>query len=144
METKAGRGLRLPASPWRLFLTVCLQEEQVKSHEARFRAISTELAELRSYPPDRKVKGRELDEYRQRDEYLEFEVSWTTGSFKGHDGKEINEKVSEALSYYDCAATLSVVHCYISSLSLYFLHIYTHTLPIIENTVWDVCHASTG
>uniref|UniRef100_A0A668A9H1 PH domain-containing protein n=1 Tax=Myripristis murdjan TaxID=586833 RepID=A0A668A9H1_9TELE len=71
------------------------EEEQVKSHEARFRAISTELAELRSYPPDRKVKGRELDEYRQRDEYLEFEVSWTTGSFKGHDGKEINEKVSE-------------------------------------------------
>uniref|UniRef100_A0A672YFA2 Pleckstrin homology domain-containing protein n=1 Tax=Sphaeramia orbicularis TaxID=375764 RepID=A0A672YFA2_9TELE len=40
---------------------------------ARFRAISTELAELRSYPPDRKVKGRELEEYRQRDEYLEFE-----------------------------------------------------------------------
>uniref|UniRef100_A0A673W1K4 Pleckstrin and Sec7 domain containing n=1 Tax=Salmo trutta TaxID=8032 RepID=A0A673W1K4_SALTR len=51
------------------------QEEQVQSHEARFRAISTELAELRSYPPDRKVKGRELEEYRQRDEYLEFEVS---------------------------------------------------------------------
>uniref|UniRef100_A0A8K9UZU2 PH and SEC7 domain-containing protein 1 n=1 Tax=Oncorhynchus mykiss TaxID=8022 RepID=A0A8K9UZU2_ONCMY len=49
------------------------QEEQVQSHEARFRAISTELAELRSYPPDRKVKGRELEEYRQRDEYLEFE-----------------------------------------------------------------------
>uniref|UniRef100_A0A8C4YYD9 Pleckstrin and Sec7 domain containing a n=1 Tax=Gadus morhua TaxID=8049 RepID=A0A8C4YYD9_GADMO len=48
-------------------------EEQVKSHEARFRSISTELAELRSYPPDRKVKGRDLDEYRQRDEYLEFE-----------------------------------------------------------------------
>uniref|UniRef100_A0A4W6E692 Pleckstrin and Sec7 domain containing a n=1 Tax=Lates calcarifer TaxID=8187 RepID=A0A4W6E692_LATCA len=49
------------------------EEEQVRSHEARFRAISTELAELRSYPPDRKVKGRELEEYRQRDEYLEFE-----------------------------------------------------------------------
>ncbi|XP_034050362.1 PH and SEC7 domain-containing protein 1-like isoform X2 [Thalassophryne amazonica] len=49
------------------------EEEQVRSHEARFRVISTELAELRSYPPDRKVKGRELDEFRQRDEYLEFE-----------------------------------------------------------------------
>lgn len=58
-------------------LTLFLQEEQVRSHEARFRAISTELAELRSYPPDRKVKGRELEEYRQRDEYLEFEVRWT-------------------------------------------------------------------
>uniref|UniRef100_A0A8C6Q0D0 Pleckstrin and Sec7 domain containing n=1 Tax=Nothobranchius furzeri TaxID=105023 RepID=A0A8C6Q0D0_NOTFU len=49
------------------------EEEQIRSHEARFRAISTELAELRSFPPDRKVKGRELEEYRQRDEYLDFE-----------------------------------------------------------------------
>lgn len=58
-------------------LTLFFQEEQVRSHEARFRAISNELAELRSFPPDRKAKGRELEEYRQRDEYLEFEVSWT-------------------------------------------------------------------
>ncbi|XP_037399995.1 PH and SEC7 domain-containing protein 1 isoform X3 [Pygocentrus nattereri] len=49
------------------------QEEQVQAHEARFHATSTELAELRSYPPDRKVKGRELEEYRLREEYLEFE-----------------------------------------------------------------------
>ncbi|KAI5607432.1 hypothetical protein C0J50_1743, partial [Silurus asotus] len=49
------------------------QEEQVEAHEARFHATSTELAELRSYPPDRKVKGRELEEYRLREEYLEFE-----------------------------------------------------------------------
>ncbi|KAI1894478.1 hypothetical protein AGOR_G00116220 [Albula goreensis] len=49
------------------------QEEQVQSHEARFRAISSELTELHSFPPDRKVKGRELEEYRQREEYLEFE-----------------------------------------------------------------------
>lgn len=51
-----------------------LQEEQVRSHEARFKTLSTELAELRSYTPDRKLKGRELEEYRHRDEYLEFEV----------------------------------------------------------------------
>ncbi|MGH0150782.1 UNVERIFIED_CONTAM: hypothetical protein FKN15_048516 [Acipenser sinensis] len=50
------------------------QEEQVQSHEARFRSTSAELAELCSYPPERKVKGRELEEYRQRNEYLEFEV----------------------------------------------------------------------
>ncbi|XP_035469260.2 uncharacterized protein LOC118287802 isoform X1 [Scophthalmus maximus] len=49
------------------------EEEQVRSHESRFRALSAELTELRSYPPDRKVKGRELEEYRQRDEYLDFE-----------------------------------------------------------------------
>ncbi|KAL4612934.1 PH and SEC7 domain-containing protein 1-like isoform X1 [Arapaima gigas] len=49
------------------------QEEQLQAHEARLRSTSSELAELRSYPPDRKVKGRELEEYRQRDDYLEFE-----------------------------------------------------------------------
>ncbi|XP_016107913.1 PH and SEC7 domain-containing protein 1-like [Sinocyclocheilus grahami] len=49
------------------------QEEQVQAHEARFRSISTELVQLRSYPPDRKVKGRELEEYRMKEEYLEFE-----------------------------------------------------------------------
>ncbi|XP_051769721.1 PH and SEC7 domain-containing protein 1 isoform X2 [Ctenopharyngodon idella] len=49
------------------------QEEQVQAHESRFRSISTELVQLRSYPPDRKVKGRELEEYRLREEYLEFE-----------------------------------------------------------------------
>ncbi|XP_023196492.1 PH and SEC7 domain-containing protein 1-like isoform X2 [Xiphophorus maculatus] len=49
------------------------EEEQIRSHEARFRAVSTDLTELRSFPPDRKVKGRELEEYRLRDEYLDFE-----------------------------------------------------------------------
>ncbi|XP_061564758.1 PH and SEC7 domain-containing protein 1-like [Cololabis saira] len=49
------------------------EDEQVRSHEARFRAIATDLAELRSFPPDRKVKGRDLEEYRQRDEYMDFE-----------------------------------------------------------------------
>ncbi|XP_028844165.1 PH and SEC7 domain-containing protein 1 isoform X2 [Denticeps clupeoides] len=49
------------------------QEEQVQSHESRFRAISSELTELRAVPPDPKVKGREQEEYKQREEYLEFE-----------------------------------------------------------------------
>ncbi|XP_039624486.1 uncharacterized protein LOC120538928 [Polypterus senegalus] len=58
----------LPATSTRLS-----QEEQVQSHESRFRSISSELSELRSYAPDRKGKGREVEEFRQRDEYLEFE-----------------------------------------------------------------------
>lgn len=65
----------LPANYCKL---CALQEEQVRSHEARFKTLSTELAELRAYPPDRKLKGRELDEYRHRDEYLEFEVKGGT------------------------------------------------------------------
>lgn len=46
------------------------QEEQLKSHENRFRAVSSELTELIA---DSKVKGREIDEQKQRQEYLEFE-----------------------------------------------------------------------
>uniref|UniRef100_A0A667YQ20 Pleckstrin and Sec7 domain containing a n=1 Tax=Myripristis murdjan TaxID=586833 RepID=A0A667YQ20_9TELE len=49
------------------------QEEQVKSHENRFRAVSSELADLAAATPDRKVKGRELEEQKLREEYLEFE-----------------------------------------------------------------------
>uniref|UniRef100_A0A673BTU8 Pleckstrin and Sec7 domain containing a n=1 Tax=Sphaeramia orbicularis TaxID=375764 RepID=A0A673BTU8_9TELE len=49
------------------------QEEQVKSHENRFRAVSSELADLIASTPDRKVKGRELEEQKLRQEYLEFE-----------------------------------------------------------------------
>lgn len=46
------------------------QEEQLTSHENRFRAVSSELTELIA---DSKVKGREGEEQKQRQEYLEFE-----------------------------------------------------------------------
>ncbi|XP_076830152.1 uncharacterized protein psda isoform X2 [Brachyhypopomus gauderio] len=49
------------------------QEEQVQSHETRFRAVSSELQELRSVPQERKLRGRELEEAKLREEYLEFE-----------------------------------------------------------------------
>ncbi|XP_058267266.1 PH and SEC7 domain-containing protein 3 isoform X2 [Hemibagrus wyckioides] len=58
----------LPASTTRMS-----QEEQLKSHEAKLKHISTELAEHRSYPPDKKVKAKEVDEYRLKEHYLEFE-----------------------------------------------------------------------
>uniref|UniRef100_A0A3B4TYZ7 PH domain-containing protein n=1 Tax=Seriola dumerili TaxID=41447 RepID=A0A3B4TYZ7_SERDU len=73
------------------------EEEQVRSHEARFRAISTELAELRSYPPDRKVKGRELEEYRQRDEYLEFES--LTSSWRAAASVEVHSTPDQKRSF---------------------------------------------
>lgn len=51
-----------------------LKDEQLKSHEAKLKQISTELAEHRSYPPDKKLKGKEVDDYKLKDHYLEFEV----------------------------------------------------------------------
>lgn len=56
-----------------LFCTTC-QEEQLKSHETRFRAVSAELQELRSTPQDRKTKNRDQEEHKLREEYLDFEV----------------------------------------------------------------------
>ena len=51
-----------------------LKDEQLKSHEAKLKQVSTELAEHRSYPPDKKLKGKEVDDYKLKDHYLEFEV----------------------------------------------------------------------
>ncbi|XP_043912466.1 PH and SEC7 domain-containing protein 1 [Protopterus annectens] len=51
------------------------QEEQVKSHENKFKSISGDLSEHRCCPPDKKLKGKELEEYKQKEEYLEFEKS---------------------------------------------------------------------
>ncbi|XP_043530238.1 PH and SEC7 domain-containing protein 3-like isoform X2 [Chiloscyllium plagiosum] len=53
--------------------TKMTQEDQLKSHEAKLKQISTELTEHRSYPPDKKVKAKEIDEYRLKEHYLEFE-----------------------------------------------------------------------
>lgn len=53
------------------------QEEQLKSHESKLKQITTELAEHRSYPPDKKVKAKDVDEYKLKDHYLDFEV-WRT------------------------------------------------------------------
>nr|XP_057915132.1 PH and SEC7 domain-containing protein 1 isoform X2 [Doryrhamphus excisus] len=49
------------------------QEEQLKSHEGRFRAAATELEDVLASTGQHKVKGRELDEQKLRREYLEFE-----------------------------------------------------------------------
>ncbi|XP_048358850.1 PH and SEC7 domain-containing protein 3-like isoform X3 [Sphaerodactylus townsendi] len=49
------------------------QDEQLKSHEAKLKQISTELAEHRSYPPDKKLKGKEVEDYKLKEHYLDFE-----------------------------------------------------------------------
>ncbi|XP_034040115.1 uncharacterized protein LOC117522820 isoform X1 [Thalassophryne amazonica] len=53
--------------------TKLTQEEQVKSHETRFRAVSSELVELTNVSQERKVRGRDQEEQKLRQEYLEFE-----------------------------------------------------------------------
>ncbi|KAM4614891.1 PH and SEC7 domain-containing protein 1 isoform 2-T2 [Polymixia lowei] len=58
----------LPATTTRMS-----REEQLKSHEAKLKHVSTELAEHKSYPPDKKVKAKESDEYKLKEHYLEFE-----------------------------------------------------------------------
>ncbi|XP_014448899.1 PH and SEC7 domain-containing protein 3 isoform X2 [Tupaia chinensis] len=55
------------------------QEEQLKSHESKLKQITTELAEHRSYPPDKKVKAKDVDEYKLKDHYLEFECQRPRG-----------------------------------------------------------------
>ncbi|XP_060096982.1 PH and SEC7 domain-containing protein 1 [Heteronotia binoei] len=60
----------LPSSTTRLS-----QEEQLKSHETKFKAMAAELLEHRASLPERKVKGKEYEELKQKEEYLAFEKS---------------------------------------------------------------------
>ncbi|XP_077310605.1 PH and SEC7 domain-containing protein 1 isoform X1 [Lithobates pipiens] len=55
-------------------LTRLSQEDQVKTHEAKFKSMSSSLIEHRTSPPDRKVKVK-MDEFKQKEDYLEFEKS---------------------------------------------------------------------
>ncbi|KAM4807876.1 PH and SEC7 domain-containing protein 3-like [Rhinophrynus dorsalis] len=66
-QKKFGRPL-LPA-----IATKLSEDEQLKSHETKLKQISTELSEHRSYPPDKKVKAKDIEEYKMKDHYLEFE-----------------------------------------------------------------------
>ncbi|XP_073441862.1 PH and SEC7 domain-containing protein 1 [Dendrobates tinctorius] len=56
-------------------ITRLSQEEQVKTHESKFKSMSSSLIEHRTAPPDKKVKGKEVDEFKQKEDYLEFEKS---------------------------------------------------------------------
>ncbi|XP_072923660.1 PH and SEC7 domain-containing protein 2-like [Hemitrygon akajei] len=58
----------LPSSTTKL-----TQEEQLKSHETKWRQISTELAEHSTQPPAKNVKSKEAEEYRLKEHYLIFE-----------------------------------------------------------------------
>lgn len=51
------------------------QEEQHRSHENCLDAASDDLLDLQRNLPERRGRGRELEEYRLRKEYLEHEVS---------------------------------------------------------------------
>lgn len=51
------------------------QEEQVRTHEAKLKAMASELREHRAAHLGKKARGKEADEQRQKEAYLEFEVS---------------------------------------------------------------------
>ncbi|XP_018410068.1 PREDICTED: PH and SEC7 domain-containing protein 1 [Nanorana parkeri] len=56
-------------------ITRLSQEDQVQTHESKFKSMSSSLIEHRMSPPDKKVKGKEMDEFKQKEDYLEFEKS---------------------------------------------------------------------
>ncbi|XP_012921576.1 PH and SEC7 domain-containing protein 1 isoform X2 [Heterocephalus glaber] len=51
------------------------QEEQVRTHEAKLKAMASELREHRATQLGKKARGKEADEQRQKEAYLEFEKS---------------------------------------------------------------------
>uniref|UniRef100_H0XF96 Pleckstrin and Sec7 domain containing n=1 Tax=Otolemur garnettii TaxID=30611 RepID=H0XF96_OTOGA len=51
------------------------QEEQVRTHEAKLKAMASELREHRAAQVGKKARGKDADEQRQKEAYLEFEKS---------------------------------------------------------------------
>ncbi|XP_054099254.1 PH and SEC7 domain-containing protein 1 isoform X2 [Callithrix jacchus] len=51
------------------------QEEQVRTHEAKLKAMASELREHRAAQLGKKGRGKEAEEQRQKEAYLEFEKS---------------------------------------------------------------------
>ncbi|KAM5244389.1 PH and SEC7 domain-containing protein 1 isoform 3-T4 [Hipposideros larvatus] len=51
------------------------QEEQVRTHEAKLKAMANELREHRAAQLGKKTRGKEAEEQRQKEAYLEFEKS---------------------------------------------------------------------
>ncbi|XP_006831353.1 PREDICTED: PH and SEC7 domain-containing protein 1 [Chrysochloris asiatica] len=51
------------------------QEEQVRTHEAKLKAMASELREHRAAHLGKKVRGKEAEEQQQKEAYLEFEKS---------------------------------------------------------------------
>uniref|UniRef100_G1SPK8 Pleckstrin and Sec7 domain containing n=1 Tax=Oryctolagus cuniculus TaxID=9986 RepID=G1SPK8_RABIT len=51
------------------------QEEQVRTHEAKLKAMASELREHRAALQGKKARGKEAEEQRQKEAYLEFEKS---------------------------------------------------------------------
>ncbi|XP_004579968.2 PH and SEC7 domain-containing protein 1 [Ochotona princeps] len=51
------------------------QEEQVRTHEAKLKAMASELREHRAAQQGKKARGKEAEELRQKEAYLEFEKS---------------------------------------------------------------------
>lgn len=65
----------MEGTPGTASLTACRsQEEQHRSHENCLDAASDDLLDLQRNLPERRGRSRELEEYRLRKEYLEYEV----------------------------------------------------------------------
>lgn len=47
----------------------------MRTHEAKLKAMASELREHRAAHLGKKARGKEADEQRQKEAYLEFEVS---------------------------------------------------------------------
>lgn len=56
-----------------------LQREQLRDHEERVMRLEAELSEHRKQPPERGAKALNIQNYKEKDAYLNFEVSTQRG-----------------------------------------------------------------
>ncbi|XP_034519068.1 PH and SEC7 domain-containing protein 1 isoform X1 [Ailuropoda melanoleuca] len=77
------------------------QEEQVRTHEAKLKAMASELREHRAARLGRKSRGKEAEEQRQKEAYLEFEpteLKWGEIKYLEHSRYTVRPDLEPGLS----------------------------------------------
>lgn len=75
----------------------------MRTHEAKLKAMASELREHRAAQQGKKARGKEAEELRQKEAYLEFEVSLlgTSATHKLRSGRGVSPGVE--LGRWPCA-----------------------------------------
>lgn len=59
----------------------CFQREQLRDHEERVNKLETDLDEHRRHPPEKGSKALTIQNYKEKDAYLQYEVGSLLFSF---------------------------------------------------------------
>ena len=60
-----------------MFFACIFQQQQLLHHESRLDDLERDLKDHRTYPPEKGAKPRVIQDYLEKEQYLEYEVSYS-------------------------------------------------------------------